>query len=169
MASPSTGKCISRWVVATRARALQQAPAERVKRRWWCTLYNVHDRSTARRTARKRRASVDRTAIRPSANEFRWTGVKCVFDGAVISPELFHRRLIGNVDERPLRFHAYRIPPLESRFIYVHVNVVVVFLVSPFFFPLEILSFRFVFRSEHSLRIFFSRIRRIIFRFLIRL
>lgn len=49
-------------------------------------------------------------------------GVKCVFDGVVISPELFHRRLIGNVDERPLRFPAYRIPPLESRFVHVRVS-----------------------------------------------
>ena len=39
-------------------------------------------------------------------NEFRC--VKCVFDGVVISPELFHRRLIGNVDERPLRFLFFR-------------------------------------------------------------
>lgn len=55
-----------------------------------------------------------RARIRNGSDE--WTGegtsfgVKCVFDGVVISPELFHRRLIGNVDERPLRFPAYRIP-----------------------------------------------------------
>lgn len=69
-------------------------------------------------------------------------GVKCVFDGVVISPELFHRRLIGNVDERPLRFPAYRIPPLESRFVHVRVSSILFSLsLSPPFIRLLLIFF----------------------------
>lgn len=85
-------------------------------------------------------------------------GVKCVFDGVVISPELFHRRLIGNVDERPLRFPAYRIPPLESRFVHVRVSSILFSLslsLSPFY------SFAFDFFPAPFRRnfiLFFSRV-----------
>lgn len=83
-------------------------------------------------------------------------GVKCVFDGVVISPELFHRRLIGNVDERPLRFPAYRIPPLESRFVHVRVSSILFSLsLSPPFIRL-LLIFSRPFSSKFY-SVFFAR------------
>ena len=108
MASPSSGKCISRRVVTPRN--LDVTNTQRV--------WRMDERG----------------------NEFRC--VKCVFDGVVISPELFHRRLIGNVDERPLRFPAYRIPPLESRFVHVRVSSILFSLsFSPLFIRLLLIFF----------------------------
>lgn len=124
MASPSSGKCISRRVVTPRN--LDVTNTQRV--------WRMDERG----------------------NEFRC--VKCVFDGVVISPELFHRRLIGNVDERPLRFPAYRIPPLESRFVHVRVSSILFSLslsLSPFY------SFAFDFFPAPFRRnfiLFFSRV-----------
>lgn len=81
-------------------------------------------------------------------------GVKCVFDGVVISPELFHRRLIGNVDERPLRFPAYRIPPLESRFACTYAWATFFFLSLFYSF-----AFDFFFPSRRNFVPFFFRAR----------
>ena len=115
--------------------------------RWWCTT--LHHAECTCTIGRPRRENDACLSARSSANDARVsTGVKCVFShGVVISSELFRRRLIGNVDKRPFRFHAYRI----SRLIRTHVTPRS-FPPATFLSPFEISIFRSVSPGAQSLR-----------------